>query len=528
MTAHSIRSKLVKRLSLVLVIVAVTTNTALYFYLRDEILEQYDDSLLTEARAVASVWRPGDDKEQQAAAIIRAFPQLKFDKPNGDYLKVVHRDGSTVLHVPPAADHELERPRNWPTSGRRRSYDLTLPDGRDGRAVVIAVEVSAHGSVPRFEQSEHSLILAEGRQELNETLAHLAWVLVILGAGLTAASICMVVIGVRRGLRPLSDFSESVGRLDADSLDYRFPTDRLPGELRPISTRLNELLGRLQSAFSRERRFTENVAHELRTPLAELRSMIEVAMKWPPEPAELSQHHNSLLEVVKRMSAVVQQLLALLRSDPARLVAAFEPVDLISCLRAAWSSHEHAARRRGVGIAFECPERQMVVADADVLLSLLDNLFGNAAAYATSQTMIKCVVTADDADQNVHFSLANANADLTDEDLGRLEEPFWRKDAARSPGDRSGLGLALVREYATALNVSCRYSKPTQDRFMVELTLLSAQLTSAGSSMGGLPPSAGNRIVHNPTYLGVGNRMARASTTIAEEGQARGLRSGRR
>lgn len=475
MTANSIRSKLARRLSLILVIVAIATNTTLYFHLREELLERYDDSLLTKARAVASVWRLGNDQERQATAIIRAFPQLRFDKPNGDYLKIVHRDGSTILHLPPANGRELERPRDWPTGGRRRMYDLTLPDGRDGRAVVIAVGASTDGGAPRLEDGGHSLILAEGRQELNGTLADLALTLVILGGGLSAASIGLVVIGVRRGLLPLSDFSESVSRLDADSLAYRFPTDQLPDELRPISIRLNELLGRLQSAFSRERRFTQNVAHELRTPLAELRSMVEVALKWPPEPVELSQHHSGVLEVVQRMSAVVQRLLTLFRADPARLVAAFEPVDLISCLRTAWLSHEQAASRRGVGMMFECPGRQTILADADILLLLLDNLFCNAATYATPGTTIECVVADDGADQAVRFTLTNVSTDLDDDDLARLEEPFWRKDTARSPGDRSGLGLALVREYATALNISCRYSKPFHDRFMVELIWRTAQ-----------------------------------------------------
>jgi signal transduction histidine kinase len=85
------------------------------------------------------------------------------------------------------------------------------------------------------------------------------------------------------GLSPLNQLANQAASITADSLATRFPTEIWPGELTPISSRLNDLLERLEQSFERERRFSADLAHELRTPIAELRSLAELALKWPED-----------------------------------------------------------------------------------------------------------------------------------------------------------------------------------------------------------------------------------------------------
>lgn len=469
MTRYSIRYRLIKRLLFVLAALAITANAGLYFYLRGEIVEEYDDALHTQARAAAAVWQAHGDAGDKAAAIARAFPDLHFGRPDGHYLRIVHSDGSTALRVPDVAADDLWHNPTRAISRRHVIYDLTLPNGRAGRAVEIGIDGAIAGSSePQRATPQFALLLASDRHEMDHTLASLAIGLFAVGGSLSAASIWLVLVVVRKELMPLSVFSEAVGRLNADSLGYRFPVNNLPDELFSISDRLNELLGRLEAAFSREKRFTGNVAHELRTPLAELRTMVEVAMKWPPD--DLGRHHTEVLEVVKRMSTVAQTLLTLVRSDPTQLIASITTVDLVAHVRAAAFIHESSAARRDVVIDFDIPEHQAVSADTAILSSLLDNLFSNATLYATEGSRITCAIHRDAADQTVVLCLSNDVVDLTDGDLARLEEPFWRKDPARSSSDHVGLGLALVRSYCEALRVGLSFRLPTPDRLAVCLS----------------------------------------------------------
>jgi len=121
--------------------------------------------------------------------------------------------------------------------------------------------------------------VGSARDELTEALTALAFALLGCGAGLLALTVLVVPRLLRRELVPLDALAEQASHINADSLAMRFPISPLPGELIPISTRLNDLLARLELSFERERRFSADLAHELRTPIAELRTLAEVALK---------------------------------------------------------------------------------------------------------------------------------------------------------------------------------------------------------------------------------------------------------
>lgn len=468
MRRTSIRFRLIKRLALALAVVAVSTNAGLFLYLRGELIEQYDDALRTQAEAVAAVWQ-SSDRGHAAEAIDRAFPKLRFGSREGHYAWLVRSDRVVVLRVPEVSGKDVSTPWVSMPPGTRQVYGLILPNGRPGRAVRVDVDPSA--DVARVDAPRMTLIFAESRREMDSTLSSLAVWLFAVGGGLSVACIGLVLVIVRRELRPLGSFSDAVGRLNVDSLDYRFDTSDVAEELLPVSTRLNDLLQRLEAAFSRERRFTGNVSHELRTPLAELRSMVEVAMKWPPGPAETRRHHEQVLDVVARMSTITQTLLSLVRTDATSLGVSLTEVDLIPLLRAAAAPHEGVAAERDVALDWGVPDTCRVRTDPAVLSSLLDNLFANAALYAVPASRIVCDVCVSADGDTATVGLTNAVSDLTADDLARLDEPFWRKDPARSPGDHAGLGLTLVRAYAKALGVDVTFRMTASGRMRVDVVL---------------------------------------------------------
>ena len=161
-----------------------------------------------------------------------------------------------------------------------------------------------------------TLVLAHGREELEAFLLSLQVTLALVAAGLLAGTAVLVraVLGV--GLAPLDDLGLRLEALDAESLG-RDAGDRgtPPPSCAPMIRHLNGLLARLNESFAREKAFSANLAHELRTPLAELRAVAEVALKWPDEPSSGPEALAEIRAIGLQMESVVVNLLALARCE---------------------------------------------------------------------------------------------------------------------------------------------------------------------------------------------------------------------
>jgi len=152
---------------------------------------------------------------------------------------------------------------------------------------------------------------------------------------------------VRSGLKSLGRLANQAGQITASSLDTRFDLAHVPDELQPIYEKLNDLLGRLDDAFGRERRFTANVAHELRTPVAELRALSEVALRWPGDEKSAAQSFREVSTITRRMESVVTTLLALARSEAGASQATTASVDLSAEAADVWRTFADQANGRG-------------------------------------------------------------------------------------------------------------------------------------------------------------------------------------
>ena len=120
---------------------------------------------------------------------------------------------------------------------------------------------------------------------------------------------------VMSGLSPLRRLADYTATIDSKSLGSRYNTAHLPDELQPVVRRLNELLERLEHAFAREKHLTADMAHELKTPIAEFRSLSEVALKWPDDAGFVNSALADACEISKQMDRIVSVLLALGRCE---------------------------------------------------------------------------------------------------------------------------------------------------------------------------------------------------------------------
>jgi signal transduction histidine kinase len=185
----------------------------------------------------------------------------------------------------------------------------------------------------------------------------------------------------------------------------------------------------------------------LRTPLAELRSLAELAVKWPD--ARAPETDRDVLAIATQMERIVTRLLAMVRSEHGQLSIAREPVDLDALLKDVWQPLVARAAGRDVHLDWCVSPHTMVSADPVLLRSVLSNLLQNAVEYSPPGGEVKVAAQAANAGFEVH--VRNQAPGVSAEDVTRLFDRFWRRDPARSCGDHAGLGLSLARAFARAM-----------------------------------------------------------------------------
>jgi two-component system sensor histidine kinase QseC len=416
--------------------------------------QEFDAALITKARSLMTLTEQQGDRVwlEFADEIMPEFEAR--EKPDYFQLWLVH--GAVI-----------ERSRSLGTRDLTRSggpldqvllRDLTLPDGRRGREVEITFR-------PRAEQEEDlgieqerassppapviagiggmaTLAVAHGREDLDAFLSLLHTILTLGVMGLLAGIAFLVKTVVGIGLGPLDDLARRLETMDAASLGKALEVESAPVELVPVIHHLRGLLGRLDESFQRERAFSANLAHELRTPLAELRTLVEVALKWPGDSASCLDSLREARDIGFQMERVVVNLLALARCEGGQHAVRASEVALSELATSCWAVVAPQAEERGISFKQEIPEDLTTVTDGEKLSLILSNLFSNAVAHGSPGSLVTCSAEAEGGELALRVS--NATDSLTPGDLPRMFDRFWRKDSARSDSRHAGLGLALV------------------------------------------------------------------------------------
>lgn len=293
-------------------------------------------------------------------------------------------------------------------------------------------------------------------------------VMLILGSGVVLAGLAWwwVRFVVRDGLSPLNRIADEIEGIDGASLRGRFRDDDLPDEVQPIVDRLNQLMERLESSFTRERRFSADLAHEMRTPLAEAKTIAETAVKWPEDGGP--EAWQDVVASVERMEAVVQSMLQLARLESEAPRAVDEPFPLAPLVDELWADRVAVAESRGVRLRSELDDEATVRGDRAWWNHLLGNLLGNAAEYADEGSEVVVSMASDDS----AVVIRNRASGLGPGDVEHLFERFWRADEARGESAHCGLGLSLATACADALGL--RLEATLGDDRILEMRVLKA------------------------------------------------------
>lgn len=266
-----------------------------------------------------------------------------------------------------------------------------------------------------------------------------------LAPGLLSLPLLGIVIWlvIGRGLSPLQSVTQEIARRSPDQLEA-VPIADVPNEIRPLVAALNHLFARLSAAFERERRFTADAAHELRTPLAAIKTQAQVALEISDERAR----RHALQQVIRgvdRSGRLAEQLFTLTRLDPEACDGlSKQQLNLHAVAREIAATTVPTALKNHIELTLDGADSAIVLGDPCSLAILMRNLIDNAVRYTPAQGSVQVLIELTDG--AVRLRVIDTGPGIPVEQRRRVFERFYRGLGHNIPG--SGLGLSIVQRIA--------------------------------------------------------------------------------
>ncbi|MGE4092308.1 MAG: sensor histidine kinase [Candidatus Binatia bacterium] len=245
-----------------------------------------------------------------------------------------------------------------------------------------------------------------------------------------------------RALTPVDTMVEAARKIEAEDLSQRIVTRTNNDELGRLAAVLNDMLSRLERSFTAVRHFSADAAHELRTPLTILKGEIEVALLSPQPEEEYRRVLRSCLEEVDRLSALVQDLLFLARSDSGNVVMTKTPVNLAEVLTEVTPPLRALADAAEVQLQIPPVPPLWLHGNVSMLFRLLFNLGENAIKYTPAGGHVEIRLC--QQEQEASLAVKDTGPGIPAEEQERIFDRFYRSDLARTRSG-AGLGLAIAR-----------------------------------------------------------------------------------
>jgi heavy metal sensor kinase len=445
---RSLRLKLIVGSLLVLAAVILSFDVFIYIARRKALLDILDGRLFAESQSVAlrleiaggkPAFDPAEDKG--------AGPAIS------SIFRIIDENGMIVFQSPLSTD------LTWPSV----SKDAVTPywttthsaRGEAWRAAtwVNRIEIDAESGEKNAARPETTIAvtiqcvesLAVTNKELRELTSLLA--VLSLAAFLIAGGGSFLLAG--RALRPIRRINKALAGVSETRLDRRIDPEGFDTELYPLIEQLNAALDRLEKGFQRERQFTADASHELRTPVAAILNTIEVLLRRPRSDQELIEAHHDNWRSARSMQAVIEGLLLLSRMDAGKAHPAKEEIPLAALVEEIFAAIGPEAKAGTVRLGQGIDPRLRVLADPSQIRLALSNLIDNAVRYNRPNGSV--TVDARTADGGTEIEVRDTGIGISAEHLPRIFERFYRVDPSRTEATGgSGLGLSIVRKIIEA------------------------------------------------------------------------------
>jgi len=355
------------------------------------------------------------------------------------YTRLVDGHGKTLLETP---GMNLVVPVEKFDGLSERVGLIQSVQGSPYKATAVTARVGGAQNV--YWKIQTAVSLAQ-QQEAITRYRHWGWAI------LSASSILSPLVGhqiAKRGIRPVRHVAEAARRIGSSTLSERIQAEGYPIELADLALTFNAMLDRLEDSFDRLTRFSADLAHELRTPVNNIRGEIEVALARPRSTHEYREVLGSSLEEVERLSELIGSLLFLARTESPGTFIKPEAVRVDEMLEAIRDYYEGPADQAGVRLAASAPPGLQASLDRSLMQRAIGNLLSNALAHTPGGGRVD--LSACHSSEGLEIWVRDSGCGIPAESIPRLFDRFYRVDQSRSqrPGG-FGLGLSIVRGIMT-------------------------------------------------------------------------------
>jgi two-component system, OmpR family, heavy metal sensor histidine kinase CusS len=291
-----------------------------------------------------------------------------------------------------------------------------------------------------FNGRTYTLQVAQDRSSDEQVERNFALLVATVLAGGIVGSALIAIIVTRHGLQPLRQLTQSFGRIGPDHLKEHIGSAGWPRELQPLTVAFDEMLKRLDDSFTRLSQFSADLAHELRTPIANILGEAQVTLTRDRTAPEYREIIESTVAECERLSRIVDNLLFVARVDAAREPIARKQFDARAAVEKIATFYETVAEDHHVTIS--CSGHGQIYADPDLFERVVGNLLDNALRFTPEHGSIDIALSKNNSDFQV--AVSDTGSGIAPEHLPRVFDRFYRAESSRS-SDGAGLGLALVK-----------------------------------------------------------------------------------
>jgi two-component system heavy metal sensor histidine kinase CusS len=380
--------------------------------------------------------RPNDEdalhEEIELESAARRYEQF--------YIRLLDEHGAPIMTTPGMAE-QLDL-AELASRTRGRSERSIAMAGRRGQPFRVTSAAVAVGKLPAHSDTVQIAIDVSQEEELLARYRMWFWGILL------ATSVLFPLVGyriARHGIRPVEEIAATARRITSTNLRERIESEGYPSELASLAGTFNEMLVRLEESFERISRFSADIAHDLRTPVNNIRGEVEVTLARPRTADEYRDVLESSLEEAVRLSELIGDLLFLARAERPLTELHRESVNLGELLTTVRDYYEASATDAGISLVVKDGTEPLNAAlDRSLMLRAVSNLVSNAIAHTTPGGTVTLAATNEDVAMRIEVS--DTGIGISAEALPRVFDRFFRVDPSRSKSSGgTGLGLAIVQ-----------------------------------------------------------------------------------
>lgn len=430
-------------------LIAIATLTAIAFIGIYAVVyytsyKHLDDDIFTEKSEVFSNLDCDDD-----AIIMNKMPEWeeaehKQIEVNPTFIQIVDINGETIFKSANLQkNHFLFNPKNKTTV----FYNAT-----------INKQKIRQGQFPIFNDDRKiigQLTIGVSQQESYNVLHNLLIVLLTTYIVIISILYFIMIFVASKAIAPINQLIQSASQINYANINSRLPLPENADEIHQLATTINELLSRLENSFYQQKQFTSDASHEMQTPLAGIKGIIEVLLRKPRTPERYEEKMREVLVQTNRLSQLHDQLLQLARLESSVLVAKKEQIYLAETVEKTIKNHKEHSNSNAIQIQNSIPTATIVWSDNLLLEMILDNLISNAIKY--NKTRGNIFINWDQPKRTL--SITDEGIGIDSDQLPFLFNRFFRADDSRSskiPGN--GLGLSIAKRLCDTQNIQLSVS----------------------------------------------------------------------